>query len=143
MAGSGTRRRLLLVSTNYAPEHAGIGPYATQIAEHWAGVGDEVHVLTGMPHYRPGGSTPPTPGCGVRTEERGGVRCTAGATRVPPRQTAVRRALFEASMLAHGVRAAPVAAGRGRRADAQPGRGIAAPGWRRPYRCPTSPWCRT
>ena len=45
-------RRLLLVSTNYAPEHAGIGPYATQTAEHWAEDPNcEVHVLTGLPHY--------------------------------------------------------------------------------------------
>ncbi|RBL86201.1 glycosyltransferase WbuB, partial [Streptomyces cavourensis] len=29
-------RRLLVVSTNYAPEVTGIGPYATQLAEHWA-----------------------------------------------------------------------------------------------------------
>lgn len=42
---------MLLVSTNYAPEHAGIGPYATQIAEHWADLGHETHVLAGMPHY--------------------------------------------------------------------------------------------
>ena len=44
-------RRLLVVSTNYAPELTGIGPYAAQLAEHWAASGAETHVLTGMPHY--------------------------------------------------------------------------------------------
>lgn len=44
-------RRLLVVSTNYAPELTGIGPYAAQLAEHWAASGADTHVLTGMPHY--------------------------------------------------------------------------------------------
>ncbi|GFM99950.1 hypothetical protein Sfulv_47610 [Streptomyces fulvorobeus] len=44
-------RRVLVVSTNYAPELTGIGPYATQLAEHWAASGAGVQVLTGMPHY--------------------------------------------------------------------------------------------
>ncbi|MYU47741.1 glycosyltransferase WbuB, partial [Streptomyces sp. SID7803] len=33
------QRRLLVVSTNYAPELTGIGPYAAQLAEHWAASG--------------------------------------------------------------------------------------------------------
>ncbi|MER6926710.1 hypothetical protein ABT314_48820, partial [Streptomyces spiralis] len=49
--GALTGRCLLLVSTNYAPEHTGIGPYATQLAEHWAARGADTHVLAGMPHY--------------------------------------------------------------------------------------------
>ncbi|MFD8956666.1 glycosyltransferase WbuB, partial [Streptomyces anulatus] len=39
-------RRLLVVSTNYAPELTGIGPYATQLAEHWAESGARVRALT-------------------------------------------------------------------------------------------------
>lgn len=105
-------RRLLLVSTNYAPEHAGIGPYATQIAEHWAS-GDsalgpaEVHVLTGMPHYPSWRLDPAYRGVWRAEEERAGVRVHRRRHTVPPRQTALRRALFEASVLAHGTAVPP------------------------------------
>lgn len=110
-------RRLLLVSTNYAPEHAGIGPYATQIAEHWAssdGGGAEVHVLAGMPHYPSWRLDPAYRGVWRTEEERAGVRVHRRRHTVPARQTAVRRALFEASVLAHGLAAPP----RMRRPDA-------------------------
>lgn len=100
-------RRLLLVSTNYAPEHAGIGPYATQIAEHWAALGAEVHVLAGMPHYPAWQLDPAYRGVWRTEETRSGVRVHRRRHTVPPRQTAVRRALFEASVLAHGLLAPP------------------------------------
>jgi glycosyltransferase involved in cell wall biosynthesis len=105
--GAARRRRLLLVSTNYAPEHAGIGPYATQIAEHWAARGHETHVLTGMPHYPAWRVDPAYAGVWRRTELRAGVRVHRRRHTVPPRQTAVTRALFEASVLAHGLLAPP------------------------------------
>jgi glycosyltransferase involved in cell wall biosynthesis len=100
-------RCVLVVSTNYAPEHAGIGPYSTQIAEHLAGLGADAHVLAGMPHY---------PAWRVHEEYRGRWRVRetrAGVTvhrrrhTVPARQTALRRGLFEASVLAHGALAPP------------------------------------
>ncbi|HEY5835879.1 glycosyltransferase family 4 protein [Streptomyces sp.] len=101
-SGTRTRRRLLLVSTNYAPEHAGIGPYATQTAEHWAAGGDEVHVLTGMPHYPSWRLDPAYAGVRRVEEQRGGVSVHRRRHLVPARQTAVTRALFEASVLAGG-----------------------------------------
>ncbi len=104
---SAPRRRLLLVSTNYAPEHTGIGPYATQIAEHWAARGHETHVLAGMPHYPAWRTDPAYAGVWRRTEIRAGVLVHRRRHTVPPRQTAVRRALFEASVLAHGLAAPP------------------------------------
>ncbi|WP_431953371.1 glycosyltransferase family 4 protein [Actinacidiphila sp. bgisy167] len=103
-------RTLLLVSTNYAPEHAGIGPYATQIAEHWAaadGGGAEVHVLAGMPHYPSWRLDPAYRGVWRTEERRAGVLVHRRRHTVPPRQTALRRALFEASILAHGLVAPP------------------------------------
>ncbi|WP_432096164.1 glycosyltransferase family 4 protein [Streptomyces sp. bgisy100] len=101
-------RRVLLVSTNYAPEQAGIGPYATQTAEHWAADGrTEVHVLAGMPHYPAWRTDPAYRGVWRTTEERAGVRVHRRRHTVPPRQTAVRRALYEASILAHGLAAPP------------------------------------
>jgi colanic acid biosynthesis glycosyl transferase WcaI len=102
VSSSGARRRLLLVSTNYAPEHAGIGPYATQIAEHWAADGAEVHVLTGMPHYPAWRLDPAYAGVKRVEEERSGVRVHRRAHAVPARQTAVKRMLFEASVLRGG-----------------------------------------
>lgn len=106
MSKSG-QRRLLLVSTNYAPEHTGIGPYATQIAEHWAGLGHDTHVLAGMPHYPAWSVEPEYKGALRRTEQRAGVTVHRRAHTVPPRQTALRRALFEGSILLHGSVAPP------------------------------------
>ncbi|MEU3449941.1 glycosyltransferase family 4 protein [Streptomyces thermolilacinus] len=105
--GGEARRRLLLVSTNYAPEHTGIGPYATQVAEHWAARGHETHVLAGMPHYPSWSVDPAYRGAWRRTEVRGGVTVHRRRHTVPGRQTAVRRALFEASLLAHQWAAPP------------------------------------
>lgn len=100
-------RRVLLVSTNYAPEHAGIGPYSTQIAEHLAACGAETHVLAGMPHYPAWEVDAAYRGRWRATEIRGGVNVHRRRHTVPPRQTAVRRALYEASFLAHGSAARP------------------------------------
>jgi putative colanic acid biosynthesis glycosyltransferase WcaI len=100
-------RRLLLVSTNYAPEQAGIGPYATQIAEHWAASGAEVHVWAGIPHYPAWRTAPEYRGVWRTLEERAGVLVHRRRHTVPPHQTAVRRALYEASILAHGLAAPP------------------------------------
>jgi glycosyltransferase involved in cell wall biosynthesis len=106
-AGTVRHRRLLLVSTNYAPEHTGIGPYAAQIAEHWAAQGHETHVLAGMPHYPSWSVDPAYRGEWRRTEVRAGVTVHRRRHTVPRRQTAVRRALFEGSLLAHKLAAPP------------------------------------
>ncbi|MDI5964415.1 glycosyltransferase [Streptomyces sp. SL13] len=100
-------RQLLVVSTNYAPEHSGIGPYSTGIAEHRAAAGDRVEVLAGMPHYPAWRTDPGYRGAWRRTEQRGGVTVHRRRHTVPARQTAVRRALYEASFLAHGQLTAP------------------------------------
>ncbi|MCL2553789.1 MAG: glycosyltransferase [Actinomycetia bacterium] len=106
MAQTGARR-LLLVTTNYAPEPAGTSRYATQIAEHWAAGGAEVHVLTGMPHYPAWRLDPAYAGKRHAEEERGGVRVHRHGHVVPARQTALRRALFEMSLLRGALSAAP------------------------------------
>ncbi|WP_461038644.1 glycosyltransferase family 4 protein, partial [Streptomyces mayteni] len=100
--------RLLLVSTNYAPEQAGIGPYATQLAEHWAAERQaEVHVLAGMPHYPSWRIDPAYRGKWRSVDARAGVLIHRRRHSVPPRQTALRRALYEATILAHGLLAPP------------------------------------
>ncbi|WNI26384.1 glycosyltransferase [Streptomyces sp. ITFR-16] len=100
-------RRLLVVSTNYAPELTGIGPYAAQLAEHWAASGAETHVLTGMPHYPSWRTDPAYRGVWRAEERRAGVTVHRRRHYVPPRQSALRRAAFEASVLAHGLVTAP------------------------------------
>lgn len=99
--------RLLLVSTNYAPEHTGIGPYATGIAEHWARRGHDTHVLAGLPHYPSWRLDPAYRTVWRATEQRAGVTVHRRRHSVPPRQSALRRALFESSILAHGLVAPP------------------------------------
>jgi glycosyltransferase involved in cell wall biosynthesis len=100
-------RRLLVVSTNYAPELTGIGPYATQLAEHWAASGAETHVLTGMPHYPSWRTDAEYRGFWRTAESRAGVLVHRRRHYVPPRQTALRRGAFEATVLAHGLLAPP------------------------------------
>ncbi|MER6310212.1 glycosyltransferase [Streptomyces sp. NPDC001739] len=100
-------RRVLVVSTNYAPEHTGIGPYSTQVAEHLAASGADTHVLAGLPHYPSWRVAEGYRGRWRMREHRGGVTVHRRRHTVPARQTAARRALFEASILAHGVLAPP------------------------------------
>ncbi|MET8329324.1 glycosyltransferase [Streptomyces sp. NPDC005181] len=100
-------RRLLVVSTNYAPELTGIGPYAAQLAEHWAAGGAETHVLTGMPHYPSWRTDADYRGVWRTEESRAGVAVHRRRHYVPPRQTALRRGVFEATVLAHGLLAPP------------------------------------
>ncbi|MBB0244435.1 glycosyltransferase [Streptomyces alkaliphilus] len=102
------RERLLLVSTNYAPERAGIGPYAAQVAEDWVIRRDaEVHVLAGMPHYPAWSVDPAWRGRWRAGELRDGVRVHRRRHTVPSRQTAVRRGVYEASILLGGLLAPP------------------------------------
>ena len=42
---------MLIIGINYRPEPSGIGPYTAGLAEHLAARGDNVTVLTGLPHY--------------------------------------------------------------------------------------------
>ncbi|MFD6530451.1 glycosyltransferase [Streptomyces sp. NPDC060184] len=100
-------RRILVVSTNYAPELTGIGPYATQLAEHWAATAARADVLTGMPHYPSWRTDPEYRGVWRTTERREGVHVHRRRHYVPPRQTALRRGLFELTVLGHGLLAPP------------------------------------
>ncbi|WP_234313808.1 glycosyltransferase family 4 protein [Streptomyces sp. NBRC 109706] len=105
--GSGGER-LLLVSTNYAPEQAGIGPYATQLAEHWAHErGAEVHVLAGLPHYPAWRTDPDYRGRWRLVDDHAGVLVHRRRHYVPARQSALRRAAYEGTILGHGLLAPP------------------------------------
>ncbi|MGW5659958.1 glycosyltransferase [Streptomyces sp. NPDC003758] len=91
-----------MFSTNYAPEHSGIGPYAAQTAEHLAALRAEVHVLAGMPHYPAWRVHDDYRGRWRAEEVRRGVHLHRRRHYVPSRQTALLRAMYEASFLAHG-----------------------------------------
>jgi colanic acid biosynthesis glycosyl transferase WcaI len=90
---------ILIISINYWPEVSGIGPYSTGLAEHLAGAGHVVTVLTGMPHY-PAWRVDETYRARAMTEWQHGVRIERRRHYVPGRQSALRRAAYEATFFA-------------------------------------------
>lgn len=89
--------KILLFSSYYAPEVAGNAPYVTGVAEGLAATGADVTVVAGYPHYpswRPEGRR-------LRTREvLNGVTVRRYWHYVPARQSAIRRALYEATLAA-------------------------------------------
>jgi colanic acid biosynthesis glycosyl transferase WcaI len=96
---------ILVFAINYAPEATGIAPYTTALAEHWA-ERHNVTVVTSFPHYPAWRSEAGRHWLGS-TEERNGVRILRRRIYVPPRQTAARRAAYEATFLVNGLLARP------------------------------------
>src|SRR5690348_1713806 len=86
---------------NYSPEETGIAPYTTGMAEHLAAEGHGVTVLTGVPHYPQWRVLDGYGGRLMWTEMLGSVEVRRVRHYVPPRQSAVRRALYEATFLSH------------------------------------------
>ena len=98
--------RVLIAGINYRPELTGIGPYTTGLAEHLVRRGDQVTVVTGLPHY-PGWCLAPGTGRGLWSKETlDDVDVIRAAHYVPPRQSAVRRAAYEATFGLTGMLAA-------------------------------------
>ena len=91
--------RILLTGINYHPEVTGIGPYNTDLAEHLAGAGHEVTVLTSFPWYPHWQIDPAYSKKGPYAVERiNGVRVIRGPLLLPAaRQTAFRRIVFDSS----------------------------------------------
>lgn len=94
---------VLIIGVNYAPEYTGIAPYTTALAEHLAKCGHRVDVLTGMPHYPAWKVQEGYAGKLTVVEDRNGVRVVRRALYLPSRQTALRRAGYEASFLLTGL----------------------------------------
>jgi colanic acid biosynthesis glycosyl transferase WcaI len=94
-------RAILITAINYAPETSGIAPYTTDLAEHWA-TRHRVTVVAGVPHYP---SWRVAPGHRRRSSEEwlNGVRLLRRLHYVPPRQSALHRAAYEASFLVNGA----------------------------------------
>ncbi len=91
----GAGRRVLIIGINYRPELTAVGPYTAGLAEQLAAQGDEVTVLTGLPHYPAWRIARGTPRALLRRETIGGVTVIRAAHYVPAAQSAMRRALYE------------------------------------------------
>jgi glycosyltransferase involved in cell wall biosynthesis len=103
-----TNRRITIVTQYYWPEHVGIAPYSTRLAEHLADIGAVVNVVTAMPHYPEWRIDPAYKRRVHMREERRGVAVDRRWHYVPARQSALRRAGYEASLFAHSmVRGSP------------------------------------
>jgi colanic acid biosynthesis glycosyl transferase WcaI len=90
--------RILIFGINYEPELAGIAPYTTGLAEHFAAQGHRVHVITGVPHYPEW-----LPGLATSDEAANpGVRRYRHF--VPRRPTAPGRALYELTWMFSALR---------------------------------------
>ena len=90
--------RVLLVTTNYWPEPTGIAVYTTDLAESLTSQGDQVTVLTSLPHY-PWWKVPEefahlTEG----TSSHHGVAVIRAKHLVPPKMNALLRMRFESSL---------------------------------------------
>ncbi len=91
----GAGRRVLIIGINYRPELTAVGPYTAGLAETLAARGDEVTVLTGLPHYPAWRIARGTPRALLRRETIRGVTVIRAAHYVPAAQSAIRRALYE------------------------------------------------
>ena len=90
---------ILAIGNFYAPEETGIAPYTTGLAEHLAGRGHQVTMVTTMPSYPQWAVYPEYRGVFRRQEWRGGVDVRRTRSYVPRKQSAMHRGIYEASFL--------------------------------------------
>ncbi len=101
-----SRLNVLILSSNYWPEEAGIAPYTTGLAEYLQGLGHDVVVATAFAHY-PHWQTSARGRVGT-SETRAGVTIRRRWHYVPHKQSAGQRALFEGSLFGLGLTALPL-----------------------------------
>src|ERR671920_2464434 len=89
---------ILVISTYFWPELNGSAPFVTGPAEYLAAQGHRVTVVSGYPHY-PAWEPPSNRPLG-RTDVHEGVVIRRRWHYVPARQSAVRRAGYEATLVA-------------------------------------------
>lgn len=97
---------VLIASGYYWPESVGVPPYVTGIAEHLSAQGHRVRVVSGFPHlpaWRPLAQRRL-----AAVESRGGVDIRRRWHYIPRSQSALRRALYEGSLVLLGLTALPV-----------------------------------
>lgn len=98
-------RKVLIVGANYWPEENGNAPYTTGFAEDLAAHGSQVTVLTAVPHYPRWRISDGYRGRLRIRETRNGVRIIRSWLWVPRHQSAVQRAVFEATFGASSLTA--------------------------------------
>jgi glycosyltransferase involved in cell wall biosynthesis len=101
-----SRLNVLIVSSNYWPEEAGIAPYTTGLAEYLRGLGHDVVVATTFAHYPDWQSS--ARGRVGTSETRAGVTIRRRWHYVPKKQSVGQRALFEGSVFGLGLTALPL-----------------------------------
>ena len=88
----------MLITTNYWPEPTGIAIYTTDLAESLTTQGDQVTVLTSLPHY-PWWRVPPEfAHLGEGTGTHNDVSIIRAKHLVPPKMSALLRMRFETSL---------------------------------------------
>ncbi len=95
--------KVLIIGMYYRPEVSGNAPYMAGLAEQLVARGDEVTVLTGLPHYPEWRIAPGTPRAVVRREVMRGVTVVRAAHYVPSKQSATGRALYEGTFGLSGL----------------------------------------
>jgi len=91
--------KICIIAVNYFPEVTGCGPYTTDLAEKLVQAGNEVTVVTALPHY-PQWSVPPEyKGKEHRTETLNGVQVLRARLFVPAKMSALARIAYEATFL--------------------------------------------
>lgn len=96
---SGPIQKILIIGINYRPEPTGIAPYTTGLAEHLAGNGYQVQVITAEPHYPSWTHVRPRGLWKITEDVENGVKVTRVPIYVPRRQSALRRGLYEFTFL--------------------------------------------
>lgn len=92
---SGTSRRFLVSSINFAPDHAGIGVYSTDWPVFLAEQGHDVTMVTGFPYYPQWTKRPEDARRLFARETYRGVRTLRGYLYVPRSVSALRRLWHE------------------------------------------------
>lgn len=93
--------RIALFSAYYWPEYAGTAPYITAPAEYLASLGHEVHVAAAFPHYPEWKELEPRKFASKTVHN--GVTIHRRWHTIPKTQSARKRGVYEASMLATGL----------------------------------------
>ena len=92
-------KKIVIIAVNYFPEVTGCGPYTTDLAERLAEAGNDVTVVTALPHY-PQWSVPSEyKGKEHRSETLNGVQVLRCRLFVPAKMSALARIAYEATFL--------------------------------------------
>lgn len=92
--------RVVVWGINYAPEFTGIAPHTVALCEFLHARGHDVEMVTSFPYYPTWTKRPEDRATLYRTETVNGVRVHRCWHFVPPRVSAVKRILHEASFIA-------------------------------------------